>query len=66
MRQEAVIFAADVAGYTAMMERDEEEAFARVATSISNLSDIITTKDGAIFSTAGDGVLARFASGDYQ
>ncbi|MFN7306646.1 MAG: adenylate/guanylate cyclase domain-containing protein [Alphaproteobacteria bacterium] len=62
MRQEAVIFAADVAGYTAMMERDEEEAFARVATSISNLSDIITTKDGAIFSAAGDGVLARFAS----
>ncbi len=62
MRQEAVIFAADVAGYTAMMERDEEEAFARVATSMSNLSDIIATKDGAIFSTAGDGVLARFAS----
>jgi adenylate cyclase len=61
MRQEAVIFAADVAGYTAMMELDEEEAFARVASSMANLGNIISEADGEVFSTAGDGLLARFA-----
>jgi len=62
MRQEAVIFAADIAGYTAMMEMDEEGAFARVAAAIEVLSNIVAKEDGAVFNIAGDGLLASFAS----
>lgn len=62
-RRLAAILAADVAGYSAMMERDEEGTFARVR---ALRRDVIEPKlaehQGRLIKTTGDGFLAEFAS----
>src|SRR5947208_4262603 len=62
-RRLAAILAADVAGFSAAMERDEEGTFARV----QDLRHVIVEPkiaehQGRLIKTTGDGFLAEFAS----
>ena len=61
-RRSATILAADVAGYTAMMQSDEERAFERVSALIEQVSRVIAEEDGRVVSIAGDGLIACFDS----
>ena len=62
-RRLAAILAADVAGYSRLMEADEEGTLERLK---AHLSEIVNPKirehRGRIVKTTGDGVLAEFAS----
>ena len=59
-RRSATILAADVAGYTALMQSDEERAFERVSALIEQISRAISEADGRVVSIAGDGLIAYF------
>src|SRR6185312_5884453 len=62
-RKLAVILAADVVGYSALMERDEAGTFGRVKTHRKELLEPeIEKHHGHIFKLMGDGVLAEFSS----
>src|SRR5476649_752929 len=61
-RKIAAIFAADVAGYSRLVADDEEETLRRLASYRSVIDDFISKAGGRIFNTAGDAVLAEFAS----
>jgi adenylate cyclase len=62
-RKLAAILAADVAGYSRLMERDEEDTHARVQGLLRDVvRPAVETHRGRIFKTAGDGFLAEFAS----
>ncbi|MGN7882350.1 adenylate/guanylate cyclase domain-containing protein [Ensifer sp. 22460] len=62
-RKLAVILAADVAGYSRLMERDEEDTHARLQGLLRDVArPAVETHRGRIFKTAGDGFLAEFAS----
>jgi adenylate cyclase len=62
-RRLAAILAADVAGYSAMMERDEEGTFARVrALRREVIEPKLAEHQGRLIKTTGDGFLAEFAS----
>ena len=62
-RRLAAILAADVAGYSRLMERDEAGTLARVEAIRDDIVATPTsTREGRIFKTTGDGVLAEFAS----
>jgi adenylate cyclase len=61
-RRLAAILSADVAGYARLMEADEEETFARLGHSRDILMRRIGQHDGRVANTAGDAVLAEFAS----
>ncbi|MBP1887044.1 adenylate/guanylate cyclase domain-containing protein [Sinorhizobium mexicanum] len=62
-RKLAVILAADVAGYSRLMERDEEDTHARLQGLLRDVvRPAVETHRGRIFKTAGDGFLAEFAS----
>jgi len=62
-RRLAAILAADVAGFSTLMERDEEGTFARIG---SLRRDVIEPRlseyQGRLIKTTGDGFLAEFAS----
>ncbi len=62
-RRLAAILAADVAGFSTLMERDEEGTFARIG---SLRRDVIEPRlldhQGRLIKTTGDGLLAEFAS----
>ena len=62
-RRLAAILAADVAGYSRMMEADEAATLARLK---AHLGEIVRPKiaahHGTIVKTTGDGLLAEFAS----
>src|SRR6185312_3799167 len=62
-RKLAAILAADVVGYSALMERDEAGTFARVKSFHKSLLEP-TVKDhrGRVFKRMGDGILAEFGS----
>jgi adenylate cyclase len=61
-RKLAAIFAADVEGYSRLMERDEVGTL-RTLTGYRVIIDrLIASHRGRIFNTAGDSVLADFAS----
>jgi adenylate cyclase len=61
-RKLAAIFAADVAGYSALMGRDEVGTL-RTLTAYRVIADrLIASHRGRIFNTAGDSLLADFAS----
>ena len=61
-RRIATILIADVVGYSAMMETDEEETARRLA-GCRKLIDVEVAKcDGRVFKSMGDAVLAEFAS----
>ena len=58
----AAILAADAVGYSRAMSRDEAFALRALAASRAVIDLEITNKGGRIFATAGDSVLAEFAS----
>jgi adenylate cyclase len=62
-RKLSTILAADVVGYTAMMERDEAGTFERLRTGRKELFEPeIARHHGHIFKLMGDGMLAEFGS----
>ena len=62
-RRLAAILAADVAGFSAMMERDEEGTAARIrALRADVIEPALTRHHGRLVKTTGDGFLAEFAS----
>ena len=61
-RKLAAIFAADIAGYSRLMARDELGTLTRLKACRAIIDDLITTHRGRIFNTAGDSVVADFAS----
>ena len=61
-RKIAAILAADVAGYSRLVAEDEEETLRRLQAYREVMDDFIAKASGRIFNTAGDAVLAEFAS----
>ena len=62
-RRLAAILAADVVGYSALMERDEAGTFERLKASRKELFEPeIERRHGRIFKLMGDGLLAEFSS----
>ena len=61
-RKLAVILAADVAGYSRLMGADEEATLKTLGTHREVIDGTIARHDGRIFATAGDSVVAEFAS----
>jgi class 3 adenylate cyclase len=61
-RKLVAILAADVEGYSRLMEIDEEGTLATLSAHRSITDELIARHQGRIFSTAGDSVLAEFAS----
>jgi adenylate cyclase len=61
-RKLAAIFAADVAGYSRLMEANEEQALATLSAHRLLIDEAIGRHRGRIAGTAGDSVLAEFAS----
>jgi len=62
IRKLAAIFAADVAGYSRLMEQDEIGTLRRLTACRAILDERIAAYRGRIFGTAGDSVVADFAS----
>jgi adenylate cyclase len=61
-RKLAVILAADVAGYSRLMAADEEGTLAALNARRQVIDALIGRHHGRIFTTAGDSVMAEFAS----
>ena len=61
-RRLAAILGADIMGYSALMERNEEETHHRVGTELDRFRREIERSHGRIFSFAGDGLMAEFPS----
>jgi adenylate cyclase len=62
-RRLAAVLAADVAGYSRLMGRDEERTLAQLKTLRRTLVDPgIATHRGRIVKTTGDGMLVEFGS----
>ncbi len=62
-RRLAAILAADVVGFSALMEQDEEGTLARVKQLRRDLIEPrVQEHDGRVFKTTGDGLLAEFPS----
>ena len=62
-RKLAAILAADVVGYSALMERDEAGTFGRLKSGRKELIEPeIEKRHGRIFKLMGDGLLAEFGS----
>src|SRR5829696_5750973 len=61
-RRLAAIFAADVAGYSRLMSRDEAGTLRALAAAREIMDGLIRDHGGRIANTAGDSVLAEFPS----
>ncbi len=61
-RKLAAIFAADIAGYSRLMAHDEVGTLARLKACRAIIDGLIAAHRGRIFNTAGDSVVADFAS----
>lgn len=61
-RKIAVIFATDVVGYSKAMEANEAQTVINLRACRELLGDLLQRYKGRIFNTAGDSVLAEFAS----
>ncbi len=61
-RRLAAILVADVAGYSSLMEADEEGTAARMTACRTTIDAEIARTDGRLFKAMGDAVLAEFAS----
>ncbi len=61
-RKLAAIFAADIAGYSRLMGADEAGTFARLKSCRELIDRLIAEHRGRIFTTAGDSIVADFAS----
>jgi adenylate cyclase len=62
IRKLAVILAADVVGYSRLMAADEEGTLATLKARRRVIDELIARHYGRIFGTAGDSVIAEFAS----
>jgi adenylate cyclase len=60
-RKLAAIFAADIAGYSRLMARDEVSTLTRLMACRVIVDGLIASHRGRIFNTAGDSVVADFA-----
>lgn len=61
-RRLAAILAADVVGYSKLMEADEESTLRTLKSHREIIDGLIHHHDGRVFSTAGDSVVAEFRS----
>jgi TolB-like protein/class 3 adenylate cyclase/Tfp pilus assembly protein PilF len=61
-RRLAAILGADIAGYSALMGRSEEEAHRRVGAELDRAFREIAKSQGRVFTLAGDGLMAEFPS----
>ena len=61
-RRLAAILGADIMDYSALMERNEEEAHQRVGAELERFRREIERSHGRVFSFAGDGLMAEFPS----
>ena len=61
-RKMVALMAADIVGYSAMMERDEEQTAERLAGCQTLISEKVGLLDGRVFNTAGDAAFAEFPS----
>lgn len=61
-RRLAAILAADINGYSALMDGDEDDTHRRVSAEMDRLVQEIGKSGGSIFSFAGDGLMAEFSS----
>ncbi|MEM1398734.1 MAG: adenylate/guanylate cyclase domain-containing protein [Pseudomonadota bacterium] len=61
-RKLTTIFCADVAGYSAMMDRNEDTTLATLKDYRGRMSGLISRHRGRVVNTAGDGLMAEFAS----
>ena len=61
-RKLAAIFAADIAGYSRLMAHDEVGTVTRLKACRVIIDGLIASHRGRIFNTAGDSVIADFAS----
>src|SRR5215510_2752238 len=61
-RRLAAILAADVAGYSRMVAEDEEATLRTLGAYRSTIGDLVAEHGGRIFGTAGDSIIAEFAS----
>ncbi|MBB3461235.1 adenylate/guanylate cyclase domain-containing protein [Rhizobium sp. BK377] len=61
-RKLATIMVGDFVGSTSAMESDEEGAITRIDAVLDTVRMIVQRHDGRVFGTAGDGLLAEFAS----
>jgi hypothetical protein len=61
-RKFSAIFASDIAGYSRLMSQDEVGTLARLKACRVIIDGLIATHRGRIFNTAGDSVIADFAS----
>src|SRR5262249_20787186 len=61
-RRLAAILAADVAGYSRMVAEDEEGTLRTLGAYRGIIADLVAEHGGRIFGTAGDSVMAEFAS----
>ena len=61
-RRLAAILAADVVGYARLMAADEEATFATLSAYRESIDGLVTEHGGRIFGSAGDSVIAEFAS----
>ena len=61
-RKIAVILVADVVGYSKHMERDENATLQSYYECEKILNELLEKRQGSIFNTAGDSVLAEFTS----
>ena len=61
-RKLATIFASDVVGFSKMMGKDEVKTLEILRKRREVIDNIIDEHDGIIFGSAGDSVIAEFAS----
>jgi adenylate cyclase len=61
-RRLTTIMVADMVDSTGAMARDEEAAVARFAACLDAVASVVTSRDGRVFATAGDALLAEFPS----
>ena len=61
-RRMAAIMVGDVVGYSAMMEKSEEQTIARLTACEGLIAEKVASLEGRIFSRAGDATLAEFPS----
>ena len=61
-RRLAAILAADVVGYSRLMEADEEATVSTLRTYREIIEGLVASHHGRVFGSAGDSVIAEFAS----
>ena len=61
-RRLAAIMAADVVGYSRLMEADEEATARTLSACRETIDGLVASHQGRVFGSAGDSVIAEFAS----